>query len=153
MLYLCISCVLLGKDSPGDHLLRGAAATVTKADVLTAFVEDTRSALGADCPLLLGCTSAGALATDTKEYGGNPLTFGATMASPLLTSGVQEAVEKMVLRTQVLEQRPLLAPLLQTTELSRAQVAQTVTACISGGTDSFILYHPDGQYDFSTALP
>lgn len=125
-----------------------------RAATLSAFIEATRTALGNDCPLLLGSTSAGALGTDTKVYGGNPLTFGATIASPLLTSKVQDAVEKMMLRTQVLEQKTALAPMLAMDGLSAAKVNDAIAAVIAGGTDSFILYATDGAYDFAAyALP
>lgn len=137
------------------HQLSGAylgeeAATVSKDAVLTAFVKKTRTLLGTDCPLLLGCTAESALGTATQVYGGNPLTFGADIASPLLTSKVQESVEKMVLRTQVLEQKPTLAPMLATHGLSAKQISDAVSACVEGGTDSFILYHPEGSYDFAS---
>lgn len=125
------------------------AATVGKDQVLTDFVAATRIALGADCPLLLACSEKGALATDTKVYGGNPLTFGATVASPLLSSKWQDSVEKMVLRTQVLEQKTALAPLLKTDGLTAAKVNDAISGVVAGGTDSFILYSADGVYDFA----
>lgn len=125
------------------------AATVGKDQVLTDFITATRTALGADCPLLLTCSEKGALATDTKVYGGNPLTFGATVASPLLSSKWQESVEKMVLRTQVLEQKPTLAPMLKADGLTAAKVNDAISGVVAGGADSFILYAADGVYDFS----
>ncbi len=129
------------------------AATVSKSDVLTAFVDATRTALGADCPLLLGCTAEGALATDTKIYDGNPLTFGSTIASPLLTSKIKESVEKMVLRLQGPDaQGTVLAPMLQVDSV--AQANEALTACVTAGANSFILVLPEGNYDFSAySLP
>lgn len=130
--------------------LGDTAATIGKDDVLSAFVADTRAMLGADCPLLLGCTANDDV-TNAKLYGGNPLTFGPTIASPLLSSKVQESVEKMVLRTQVLEEgkKPLLAPMLSISGASATKVSDTLSACIQGGANGFILYHPDGSYDFA----
>lgn len=130
--------------------LGDTAATVSKSDALAAFVAATRTRLGADCPVLLGC-SAHDDVTNAKLYGSNPLTFGATIASPLLSSKVQESVEKMVLRTQVLEEnkKPLLAPMLSISNLTDAKVSDTLSACIQGGANGFILYHPDGKYDFA----
>lgn len=125
------------------------AATVTKDAALTAFVEKMRTQLGSNCSLLLGCTSAGALGTDTKVYGGNPLTFGANVTSPLLTSKVKESVEKMALRIQVLEQKPTLSPMLGVDGFSAAKVNDAISACVAGGAKNFILYAADGQYDFS----
>ena len=116
--------------------------------MLTTFVKDTRTLLGEDCPLLLACTAESALGTNTQVYGGNPLTFGASVASPLLTANVKESVEKMVLRTQVLDPKPALTPMLSADSLSARQVADAVAACVSGGADSFILYHPNGDYNF-----
>ena len=120
-----------------------------RAATLTAFIEATRTRLGTDCPLLLSCTEKGALATDTKVYGGNPLTFGASIASPLLTSKWQDAVEKMILRTQVLEQKTTLAPMVKADGLTAAKVNDAISGVVAGGTQSFILYCADGTYDFA----
>lgn len=133
-----------------DAYLGEEAATVTKDAALTAFVEEARTRLGEDCPLLLACTADSALGTATQVYGGNPLTFGATVVSPLMSSRVKESVEKMLLRTQVLEPKPALAPMLSVDGLTAKQVTDSLTACAAGGTDSFILYSPDGRYDFAS---
>lgn len=120
-------------------------------DTLAAFVQETRTLLGADCPLLLGCTSAGALATDTAIYGGNPLTFGASTISPLLTTKVQESVIDMMERLQLpdVAQATTLAPMLSVNGLSAQQVNEALSACFNGGATGCILYHPDGQYNFT----
>ena len=125
------------------------ASTVAKDAVLTTFVAKARTALGTDCPLLLACTAESALGTNTQIYGGNPLTFGADVASPLLTSKVKESVEKMALRTQVIAQKPDLAPMLKTDSLTAAKVNDAISACVQGGANGFILYHTEGVYDFS----
>lgn len=124
-------------------------SSIDKDAILSTFVAKVSTMLGADCPLMLGCTSAGALGTDTKIYGGNPLTFGATVASPSLTSKVQDSVEKMLLRIKVLSQKPTLTPTLVIDGFSAAKVKDTLSACVKGGADSFILYSTDGSYDFS----
>lgn len=134
-----LSSAYLGED----------AATVTKDAALTAFIEKIRTQLGSDCSLLLGCTSAGALGTDTKIYGGNPLTFGALTVSPFLSSKVQESVEKMMLRIKVLEQKPTLTPMLSIGGITEKQVNDTIAACIKSGAESFILFDAEGYYDFS----
>lgn len=133
-----------------DAYLGEEAATVTKDDALTAFVGRARTALGTDCPLLLGCTEKGALGTDTKAYGGNPLTFGPAVAAPTLSSASKGAVEKMLLRTQVLEQKPTLAPLLVVDGSSVGKVNDAIVACVQGGAKDFILYDADGQYAFAS---
>lgn len=125
------------------------AATVTKSDALAAFVAAMRTRLGDDCPVMLSCTEKGALGTDTKIYGGNPLTFGSTIAAPCLSGKFQESVEKMMLRTQVLEDKPLLAPMLKTIGLTAKQVSDAISACTKGGADSFILFDHEGYYEFS----
>lgn len=125
------------------------AATVSKSDALTAFVAAMRTRLGDDCPVILSCTEKGALATDTKVYGGNPLTFGPAMVSPQLTAKVQESVEAMLLRMQVLDDKPDLVPMLKTIGLTAKQVNDTISACVSGGAESFILFDHEGYYEFS----
>ena len=62
---------------------------------------------------------------------------------------MKESVEKMILRTQVLEKKPILAPLLAADELTAAKVKDAISACVQGGAKSFIVYAIDGQYDFA----
>ena len=133
-----LSSAYLGED----------AATVEKNTALTNFVSRMRNELGTECPLLLACTEKSALGTDTKVYGGNPLTFGADFASPLLSSKIQDSVEKMILRTQVLEEKPTLAPILSVSATA-SEVNSAITACTKGGAKDFILYSADGVYDFA----
>lgn len=123
------------------------AATVSKSDALTTFVAKIRALLGDGCPLLLACTAESALGTATQVYGGNPLTFGAAMASPTLSSKVRESVEKMILRTQVLEDKPLLAPMLMMGSATAKECGDAIVACVQGGAKNFILVADD--YDFA----
>ena len=126
--------------------------TALKQDeVLALFTDKVRKALGEDCPLLLTCTAESALGTATQVYGGNPLTFGATMASPVLSysADIQESVKKMILRTQVLEKKPTVTPMLRTDGLAAAQVTEAVGSIVTAGTNHFILYAADGRYDFA----
>ena len=134
-----LSSAYLGED----------AATVEKNTVLTTFVGRIRNELGAECPLLLACTEKSALGTDTKVYGGNPLTFGADFASPVLSSKIQDSIEKMILRTQVLDEKPTLAPMLKTIGLTAEQVNSAISSCIKGGAKDFILFDHEGYYEFS----
>lgn len=134
-----LSSAYLGED----------AATVEKNAVLTTFVGRIRNELGAECPLLLSCTEKSALGTDTKVYGGNPLTFGADFASPVLSSKIQDSIEKMILRTQVLDEKPTLAPMLKTIGLTAEQVNSAISSCIKGGAKDFILFDHEGYYEFS----
>lgn len=121
-------------------------------EVLTLFVSKTKERLGEDCPVILACTGESALGTATQIYGGNPLTFTPHFAAPLLTpSDLTEAVKTMILRTKVMaeDEKPTLSPMLDISGLSAAQVKQALADCTTGGTDSYILYHPNGQYDFA----
>ena len=116
-------------------------------EAATAFVGRIRNELGDDCPLLLSCTDKGALGTDTKIYGSNPLTFGPAMASPQLTSKYQESVEKMILRTQVLEQKPALVPMLMMGSATTKEINAAIAACVNGGAKDFIVV--SDNVDFS----
>lgn len=128
---------------------KSSNTSLKQNEVLSLFVKKARTALG-DCPVMLCCTGESALGTATKVYGGNPLTFGAAVASPILSKDVQASVEKMILRTQVLPEadKPLLAPLLSTAGLTAGQVNEQMAFCRAGGAQQFILYTPDGHYDF-----
>lgn len=151
-------------------------AGLKQDEVLALFVDKVQQTLGADCPVLMGCTTEGALAlgTATLIYGGNPLTFAPDVACPAilpaqlpatikvgetvvqntpdaLEQTVQTLVAQMVLRTKVLaeEQQPTFAPFLQVADYSAQQVKQEIAGCIAGGAESYILYNPTGQYDFA----
>ncbi|MBQ6848934.1 MAG: hypothetical protein IJN76_02640 [Clostridia bacterium] len=141
-------------------------------EVLALFVEKARTALG-NCPVMLACSAESALGTATQVYGGNPLTFGSSMASPAILPGslpakikvgdtvvqntpdslqqtVQALVNQMILRTKVLAEnkQPTIAPFLQVAGYTAAQVKQEIAGCIAGGAENYILYSPDGRYDF-----
>ena len=130
--------------------------------------------LGADCPVLLSCTADSALGSNTLVYGNNPLTFAPSIAAPLLLTGdmkatvtvgnetlqntpdtlgatVQAMVNQMSLRIKVMsaDKQPKLAPWLQAYDYTAAQIKAAIDGCIAGGADSFILYNPNGQYDFA----
>ena len=137
--------------------------SLSHADVLKNFVEHARSLLGEHCPVLLACTEKSALGTDTKVYGGNPLTFHATFAAPRLSvSGLtedsgqqqlQSALTQLTARVKVMAagEQPVLSPILQADDTSSAALKSGIDACESGGIRSYILYQTQGQYDF-TAL-
>ena len=125
-------------------------ATLKWDEVLALFVSKVEQRLGEECPVILACTGESALGTATQIYGGNPLTFAPAMAAPALSDKVQESVEAMILRTKVMaaDEKPALSPLLEINGRSAAQVKQMMADCTAGGADSFILYHPKGDYDF-----
>lgn len=147
--------------------------TLGRDEVLALFVSKAREALG-DCPVILACTAESALGTGTQVYGNNPLTFAPTMAAPTILPGslpksikvgestvqntpetlqqtVKALVGQMVLRTKVMadNERPALTPFLQAEGYTADQIRQEIAGCLEGGTDSYILYDPAGNYDFS----
>lgn len=128
-------------------------ATKGRSEVLTAFVKEAEALLGDGCPVILSCTADSARGEKTQVYGGNPLTFGATAAAPVLTAQEDTAgiIRQMATRIKVIakEDQPLLTPVLQAENLSAATLKALVTACAEGGADSYILYAPSGVYDFA----
>ncbi len=151
-----------------------ANTALTRDEMLTAFIAKARSLLGNNCPVMLSCTADSALSTDTRVYGGNPLTFAPSMAAPTLFTGemkstltvgnetvqntpdnlqatVQALVNQMSLRIKVIsaDKQPTLTPWLQAYGYTAAQIKTAMDGCVAGGADSFILYNPDGQYDFA----
>ncbi len=149
-------------------------STLSHDEVLTAFIEKARTMLGDACPVLLSCTADGALGNDTAVYGGNPLTFTPTIASPMLLTGSMPAqftigndtidnnpdnlaatvtalVNQLSLRIKVMPQdrQPILTPWLQTQDYTPTQIKAAISGCLDGGADRYILYHPDGIYDFT----
>ncbi len=150
-----------------------ANTQLAKDKVLALFVEKARAALGSDCPVILGCTALSALGNQTQVYGNNPLTFAPAMAAPAILPSqlpqslklgdhtventpadpaafVEALVAQMILRTKVMEsgKQPALIPFLQAQDYSAVQVKAQMDGCIAGGADSYILYHPQGTYDF-----
>ncbi len=136
--------------------------TLSHGEVLRAFVEHARKLLGDSCPVLLACPESGALGTDTRSYGANPLTFHATFAAPQLTipaatadeSGLAEMqtrLNQLTARVKVMaaDEQPVLSPILQTDNTSAEAMKQAIAACQAGGITSYILFHPQGQYDFA----
>lgn len=126
------------------------AATETREDVLTAFVSTAKQLLGSTCPVILAHTADSALGNKTQVYGGNPLTFGATFASPQFSGIATEAdIKQMATRIKVIEAtaQPSLAPILPYTDAVSAQ--QSIGVCATQQVTSYILYAADGQYDFA----
>lgn len=126
------------------------ASTETRADALTAFITAARQLLGDTCPVMLAHSADSALGNKTQVYGGNPLTFGATFASPMLNGVADEAtIHQMATRIKVIEQakQPTLAPILPYTDAASAK--QSIDACTAQQVTSYILHAADGRYDFS----
>lgn len=143
-------------------------------EILTAFINKAQTLLGDACPVMLSCTADSALGTNTLAYGNNPLTFAPTAAAPALLTGemknpltigtetvqntpdnlgttVQALVNQMSLRIKVMaaDKQPTLSPWLQAYDYTPAQIKAAMEGCVAGGADSFILYNPNGSYDFA----
>ncbi len=139
----------------------GSNTAMSHAEVLRAFVEHADSLLGADCPVLLACSEKSALGIDTRVYGGNPLTFLADFAAPMLTVGdtenqtasaaLQGRLDPLTARIQVMpaDEQPVLSPILQIDGASADTLRDALTACEASGIYSFVLYQTKGSYDFS----
>ncbi len=151
-----------------------ANVNMGRDEILTAFIAKARTLLGDDCPVMLSCTADAALGTKTTVYGNNPLTFAPAAAAPALLTGemkgslavgtetvqntpdnlkatVQALVNQMVLRIKVMaaDRQPSLTPWLQAYDYTPAQIKSAMEGCVAGGADSFILYNPNGSYDFA----
>lgn len=124
-------------------------------EALALFLSKTKSLLGEDCPVVMVCTGESVLDNATQAYYNNPLTFAPTIAAPSLNPAsmsktMEEAISHLNARIQVMSEneRPALAPMLNIQSLSADLAKQAMADCIAGGVDSYILYHPNGQYDF-----
>lgn len=131
----------------------GTNTTAARNEILTAFVKEAKELLGDACPVILACTADSARGEKTQVYGGNPLTFGAAAAAPMLSGQGDTAgiIRQMATRIKVIDQaeQPLLTPVLPAENLSAATLKGLVDACAEGGTRSYILYAPSGVYDFA----
>lgn len=129
---------------------------MSRSEILTTFVDEMENLLGDTCPVILACTADSALGEKTQVYGGNPLTFHATAAAPIIGAqqDIATYVRQMATRIKVIEkeQQPLLAPLLQAESLDGHALKALLKACRDGGAASYILYAPSGAYDFAALL-
>lgn len=162
-------------QTSGASYGQSSNTSLSQAEILTLFVDKAQKALGNDCPVILSCTGLGALGVKTHEYGNNPLTFGPDGAAPFILPSslpksirmgetvitnaadsvqqtVQALVSQMNLRIKVIpkDKQPGLIPWLQAENYSAEQIQQEIAGCRAAGTESYILYHPDGRYDFSS---
>lgn len=151
-----------------------ANVNLGRDEILTAFIAKARTLLGDACPVMLACTADSALGTNTLIYGANPLTFSPSAAAPALLTGemqntitvgtetvqntpdnlgttVQALINQMSLRIKVMaaDRQPSLTPWLQAYDYTPAQIKSAIEGCVAGGADSFILYNPNGSYDFA----
>lgn len=146
-----------------------------KAQALTDFVAQAEEAMG-DGELLLSMPGQAALGIDTAVYGGNPVTFGAPQAAPVLMpatlgnrltigeetiddpaahpyDAVKAALSQIQLRLQVIDEaeRPALIPWLQGYDCTTADMKEQFRAVTDtlGQNASYIVYDAAGTYDFA----
>lgn len=150
--------------------------SLSKSDVLEKFVTDLSAAVEGTRVLL--CAPGLAIFGDgTAPFGGNPLSFGAADVAPVLlpstlgkrlTVGeetvtdlaanpaqtVALAARQIHLRMQLMEaaQRPGIMPWLQAQSYTAQQIHGEIAGVTAafGEDASYILYHPDGTYDFAS---
>ena len=151
----------------------GSSSNTSKShdEILTAFVDKMQTALGEECPVLLGCAGNAALGVDTVVYGGNPLTFGADRAVPRIDltkmpksvtigesvinlsadtplESMEAAVHHMCLRLKVTGDSTVLTPWLVTTDLPDSALTACLKGIKNGGAEAYILYNGKGRYPF-----
>lgn len=147
-----------------------------RGQVLQKFVTDLSAAFG-DGQVILSMPGLAGFGEDTEVFGGNPLTFGETVAAPVLLpsalgnrlsvgentvtdpaahpyEAVQLAMSQLSLRVQLMEEtaRPAIMPWLQAYDYTAQQVRDQIRGVteVSGDQAAYILYHPQGTYDFSS---
>lgn len=162
------------KQTSSASFGNSANVNLGRDEILAAFISKACTLLGDACPVMLACTTDSALGSNTTVYGNNPLTFAPTAAAPVLLTGemkstltvgtetvqntpdnlkatVQALVNQMALRIKVMaaDKQPTLTPWLQAYDYTAAQIKSAIDGCVAGGAENFILYNPQGTYDFA----
>ncbi|MDD2361723.1 MAG: putative glycoside hydrolase [Oscillospiraceae bacterium] len=147
--------------------------SLSPLEVLKKFTGDLCTAVGDGCRVIHTVPGLSAFKDGTEPFGGNPVTFGADTLAPVLLpstlgnklrvgettvsnpkespyDAVKLATGQIKLRVQLMEQQPDIMPWLQAFEYNSQQINQQITAVKEtiGKDFSFILYNPDGSYDF-----
>lgn len=152
-----------------------ALRSLSKLEVLKKFVGDLKTAVGNGCRVIQSMPGLSAFKDGTEPFGGNPVTFGAQTVAPVLmpstlgsklkvgettlknpASNPYEAVKlaagQVVLRLKLMEKQPDMMPWLQAYDNNAQQINEQIKAVKEtiGNGASFILYHPNGSYDFGS---
>lgn len=149
--------------------------SLSKSEVLKKFVGDLQNAVGGNCRVIHTMPGLSVFGDVTKQFGGNPATFGADIVAPMLlpsalgnrikvgettitdpSSSPSETVElsseQIKLRLELIDsaQRPSVMPWLQAFDYTSAQISSQINAVkkVFGKDASFILYNQNGNYDF-----
>ena len=150
-------------------------AAQSKAEVLATFIASANAAMDGG-RVVLSAPGLAALGADTAVYGGNPVTFGAGGAAPVLApatlgskltvgdtqvenptahpyEAVKAALSQIQLRLQVIDaaKRPALTPWIQGYDCSAADIKEQIRAVteVLGQDASYLLVNPSGAYDFA----
>ena len=150
-------------------------SSLSKSEVLKTFITTVKSAIG-NGELIVSTPGLAAFGDGTTPFGGNPLTFGSSVVSPVLMpatlgstlrsatetladpvgkpyEAVKLAASQVNLRLQLMDtaDRPRIMPWLQAYDYSSEQISEQIRAITEsyGDDTSYILYHAQGTYDFS----
>ena len=148
--------------------------SMSQGDILKKFVTDLTAAQPG-MQIMLSAPGLAVFGNDTKAFGGNPVTFGAPVISPVLIpstlgnrlsaedetvespashpyEAVRLAAEQILRRIRMMpaDEQPKLLPWIDGSG-SSADAKEQMRALteLMGSDTAFILYRADGQYDFS----
>lgn len=151
--------------------------SLSHIEVLKRFVRDLNTAVGDHCKVIQAMPGLSAFGDGTEPFGGNPVTLGADTIAPVLMpstlgkklkagettltnpsgspyDAVKLAAGQISLRLELMEKdgRPDIMPWLQAKDYNADQVNGQIKAVTEalGDKASFILYHPNGAYDFDS---
>ncbi|MDD3692502.1 MAG: putative glycoside hydrolase [Oscillospiraceae bacterium] len=149
--------------------------SLSKQEVLKKFINDIKTAVGSNCEIIHSMPGLPVFKDGTEPFGGNPVTLGADVIAPQLlpsmlgkslkagettlgdpSSNPSDAVElaagQVKLRLELIDetQRPSVMPWLQAFDYTAEQINGQISATtkILGNNAPYILYNPDGVYDF-----
>lgn len=150
--------------------------SLSNQEVLKKFLADCQSAVGDNCVVMQTLPGLSAFGDGTEPFGGNPVTYGAKRVAPVLLpsslgskiktgettladpaghpyDAVRLASGQVKLRLELMEssKRPSVMPWIQAYDYSAEQIRQQMQAVTEtwGGSASYIVYHPQGSYDFA----
>ena len=154
----------------------GPLTSLSRGDVLARFVSDLRQAVGPqDCAVLVASPGLSVFSDDTAPYYANPLTFGEAGACPFLLpsslgdplkagtetlsdpagnpyDAVKLALNQITLRLRLMdEDAPYVCPWLQAYDYASRDILEQIRAVTdtAGKKACYILYNPQGTYDFA----
>lgn len=147
--------------------------SMSQGDILKKFVTDLTTAQP-DMQIMLSAPGLAVFGNDTKAFGGNPVTFGAPVISPVLIpstlgsrltaedetvdspashpyEAVRLAAGQILRRIRMMpaDEQPELLPWIDDSgSAADAKAQMRALTELMGSNTAFILYRADGQYDF-----